>query len=257
MISEPCLKSLREALARTKQARVAMVTAYAFAWLLWLAPAICEPIAYDTPEWQKEIAHGCLPYHRLVRGDFPIDDKAHSRFAMYTSGFYHYNYTYDCTGEQGHVIARITGWKVRSGFNRNKSSRKSWFKFVERLLPHEQGHLDLNELHGRQLARMDPARLPTGAGETKAEAIKDLQRKLKTLSDKTSKDGQAEQDAYDAETAHGTNKPRQLTATAAIQKRLKQAGITYAAESNGDQMDAVSEPKTPLDEAGRALNKNR
>jgi hypothetical protein len=257
MISKPCLKSLREALARTKQARVVMVTAFAFAWLLWVAPAIGESIAYDTPEWQKEIAHGCLPYHRLVRDDFPIDDKAHSRFAMYTTGFFHYHYKYVCSGEEHHVIARITEWKVRSGFNRNKSSRKSWFKFVERLLPHEQGHLDLNELHSRRVAQMELGELPAGEGETSAQALQDLQTKLKALSNRTSKDGQAEQDAYDTETAHGTNKPRQLAATAAIQKRLKQAGITYAAESSGDQMDAVSEPKTPLDEAGRALDKNR
>ena len=62
---------------------------------------------------------------------------------MYTYGFYHYNYEPKCTKEGGHVVARITEWRVRSGFNRNKSSRKSWFKDVERLVIHEQGHLDI------------------------------------------------------------------------------------------------------------------
>lgn len=197
------------------------------ACLLWAAPAASEPLAYDTPEWRKEISHGYLPYHWLARADFPIDDTAHSRYAMYTSAFFHFNYRYECA-KKNQVIARITQWRVRSGFNRNKSSRKSWFKNVERLLPHEQGHLDINELHSRRLARMDLDELPTGRGETSEEAIDDLRSKLKALSAKVSKDDQAEQDAYDAETSHGTNKSRQLTATAAIQRRLKEAGISYA-----------------------------
>jgi hypothetical protein len=257
MTSMPRLKPFTQALAGRKRPRLAMVTAYALACLLWVAPAVCEPIAYDTPEWRKEIAHGCLPYHRLDRADFPIDDKAHPRYAMYTSGFFHYNYKYDCTEEEDHVIARITEWKVRSGFNRNKSSRKSWYKAVERLLPHEQGHLDLNELHSRRLAHLDLDELPAGEGETSEEAIDDLQSKLKALSAKTSKEDQAEQDAYDAETSHGTNKSKQLAATAAIQERLKKAGISYANEPSDDQTDTTAEPKTPLELLGRTLKKNR
>ncbi len=212
-----------------------MATAYALACLLWVAPAVCEPIAYDTPEWRKEIAHGYLPYHRLIATDFPIDDNAHPRkYAMYTVGFFHYSYQYDWTQKKDHIIARITEWKLRSGFDRSKSSRKSWFKGVERLLPHEQGHLDIHELHSRRLAHMDLDELPAGEGQTSAEALEDLKSKVNALSAKISQEDQAEQDAYDAKTAHGTNRSKQLAATAAIQKRLKNADITYANEPSDD-----------------------
>lgn len=243
--------------ARVSRIRLASAATWVVACLLWVAPAVCEPIAYDTPEWRKEIARGCLPYHRLTRTDFPVDDEAHPKYAMYTSGFFHYNYKYDRTEEGGHVIARITEWKVRSGLNRNKSSRKSWYKDVEKLVPHEQGHLDINELHSRRLAHTELARLPIGKGASDDEAAEDLKVKLKALSAKVSKEDQTEQDAYDAKTAHGTDKSRQLAATAAIQRRLKNADITYADEPSDDQIDAVPKPKTPLERLGGTLGGSR
>jgi hypothetical protein len=227
------------------------------ACLLWAAPAVCEPIAYDTPEWRKEIAHGYLPYHRLTRADFAINDKVYPKYAMYTSGFFHYNYLYHWVTQNGHTVAQITEWSFRSGFDRNQSSRKSWFKEVARLLPHEQGHLDINELYSRRLARMELDKLPIGEGAGADEAGKDLKIKLKALAAKASKDDQTEQDAYDARTAHGTNQPRQLAATAAIQKRLKEAGISYTNEPSDDQTDATTERKTPLERLGRTLKKDR
>src|SRR5438105_6683468 len=151
---------------RRRSPRLALIAVHLLSCLLWAASAFCETIDYETPEWRKEIAHGFLPYHRLTRADFPIDDKAHPKYAMYTYGFYHYNYEPKCTKEGGHVVARITEWRVRSGFNRNKSSRKSWVKDVERLVVHEQGHLDINELPSRGLAPMTTAELPDGEGKT-------------------------------------------------------------------------------------------
>jgi hypothetical protein len=205
-----------------------MVTTYALACLLWVAPAVCEPLAYNTPVWKREIAHGCLPYHRLVRADFPVNDKAYPKYAMYTFGFFHYNYMYHWATQNGHTVAHITEWNVRSGFDRNQSSRKSWFKDVARLLPHEQGHLNINELYSRRLANMTLDKLPIGEGATAGEAADDLRIKLKALAAKVSKDDQTEQDAYDARTAHGTNQSKQKEATAALQERLRQAGISYA-----------------------------
>lgn len=241
--------------ARVSRIRLAFVATWVAACLLWAAPAVCEPITYDAPEWRKEIAHGCLPYHRLTRADFPIDDEAYPKFAMYTSGFFHYNYKYHCTEEDGHAIARITEWKVRSGFNRNKSSRKSWYKDVEKLLPHEQGHLDINELHSRRLAHTELARLPIGKGTSEDEAAEDLKVRLKALSAKVSTEDQTEQDAYDAQTAHGTDKSRQLATTAEIQRRLKNAGIIDADEPSDDRPDAVPKPKTPLERLGGTLRR--
>ena len=237
--------------------RLPLIAAYALVCLVWVTSAVCETIAYDTPEWRKEIAHGFLPYHQLTRADFPVDDKAHVKYAMYTFGFFHYNYETKCTREDGHMLARITEWRVRSGFNRNKSSRKSWFKDVERLVVHEQGHLDINELHSRRLAHMTLAELPVGEGETSKEALDDLRNKVSALSDKTSKEDQTEQDAYDAETSHGTNRVKQLAATAAIQQRLKAAGIFYANDSNEKETDPTAEQESPLELLERTLKKDR
>jgi hypothetical protein len=254
----PSLSLSRQRRPRTRSPRLALIATCVLTCLLWAAPAFCETIDYNTPEWRKEIAHGFLPYHRLARADFPVDDKAHAKYAMYTFGFFHYNYEPACIKQGDHMIARITEWRVRSGFNRNKSSRKSWFKDVERLVIHEQGHLDINELHSRRLAHMTLEQLPVGGGKTSEEALADLRSKVTELSDKTSKEDQAEQDSYDAETSHGTNRVKQVAATAAIQKRLKGAGITYADELDDDQTERTTEEgDSPLELLGRTLKKSR
>ena len=262
-MTSPWRGFLKERLSGRRSPHLALIAVYVLVCLLGVASAFGETIDYNTPEWRKEIAHGFFPFHKLTRADFPIDDKAHPKYAMYTFGFYHYNYEPKCTREDGRFIARITEWRVRSGFNRNKSSRKSWFKDVERLVIHEQGHLDINELHSRRLAHLTLEQLPVGEGETSNEALEDLRRKVNELSDKTSKEDQTEQDAYDAETSHGTNGSKQVAATAAIQKRLKAAGITYANESDDDQTDddqtdrTTEEDESPLELLGRKLKNDR
>jgi Bacterial protein of unknown function (DUF922) len=195
-----------------------------------------------TQSQMDELPRGCVPYHRLTRADFKINnkafpkvDKAHpSESAMITSCFTEGGYKYDCTQKDDHFVARITAWRVRSGFDRNRSARKSWFKFVEMLLTHEQGHLDINELHSKRLANMSLDKLPIGEGANADEAIKDLEIKVDALMDKVTKDIDTEQKAYDAKTVNGTNEPEQSKATAAIQVRLKLAGITYASQRTGD-----------------------
>jgi hypothetical protein len=175
---------------------------------------------------------------------------------MYTFAFFHFEYRYDFSEERGQVVARVTRWRIRSGFDRNRSWRKSWYKTVERLLPHEQGHLDINELHSRRLAHTDLDKLPVGNGTDAGEAGDDLKVKLKALSTKVSEEDQAEQDAYDARTAHGTNQSGQVIATAELQRRLKEAGISYANEPGNDQTDATPEAKTPLERLGGTLKRN-
>ena len=257
MASRPSCVISKQRLTGRRAPRLALIAVYALVCLLGIASTFSETIAYDTPEWRKEIARGFLPYHRLTRDDFPIDNKAHPKYVMYTSGFFHYNYDSECTREGSHLTARITGWHVRSGFNRNKSSRKSWLKDSERLVFHEQGHLDINELHSRRFAQIKLDELPVGQGQTAEEALADLRNKVRNLSAKVSKENQLEQDAYDAETSHSKNRPRQLAATAAIQKRLKEAGISYGEQPNDEQTDATEERVSPLDLLGSKLKKDR
>jgi len=179
----------------------------------------------NPPSWKQENAKGHFPYHRLTAADFPINDAVHTEYGMYTRGFFQFRYHENWTERDGGAVARINEWSVWSGFDRIKSSRKSWFTRVAETLPHEQGHLDINELFSKRLADTPLDKLPIGEGRTGKEAEADLKRKMDALADRISADEKVEQDRYDAETDHGKNGAKQQEWTAAIQARLKRAGI--------------------------------
>ena len=182
----------------------------------------------QLPPTPQEIAQGYLPYRRLTAADFPVRDNEPSRHGMYTLGFRRYNYrAATARGADGRFSARVTDWVVRAGFNRNRSWRKSWFKRVDELLPHEQGHLDISLLHSARFARTSLDELPTGEGATAKAAADDLRKKLEALLQRVTKGAQAEQDAYDAATSHGENRLKQQEWTARINRRLRDAGIRY------------------------------
>jgi hypothetical protein len=192
-----------------------------------LASPHVSGLGTPTTSWAAENAKGHFPYHRLVASDFPINDKAHPKYAMHTNGFFQFYYHEHWIENNGHAVARITDWTVWSGFDRNKSSRKSWFKEVDRLLPHEQRHLDINELFSKRLADMPIDKLPIGEGNTGPEAEADLKRKMDALSDRIGAEEKVEQDRYDAETNHGANAAKQREWSASIQARLQKAGIHF------------------------------
>jgi hypothetical protein len=172
----------------------------------------------------KEAERGkYMRYRQLVESDFPIDDSAHPESNIYTAGFFHYRYSFRCESTKGYVRAFVTSWKVESGFDRTKSSRKTSFHDIAKALPHEQGHLDINEIFSRRLANLDLALLPFGEGANSGKAADDLVRRLTLLADSVSKDAQAAQDAYDAQTRHGLDNDKQSKALAFIQAQLKSA----------------------------------
>jgi Bacterial protein of unknown function (DUF922) len=181
----------------------------------------------NPPSWREEVAKGHYPYHRLTAADFPINDTFFPEFGMHTHGFFQFHYHEQWTENNGHGVARITAWNVWSGFDRNKSSRKSWFKQVQETLPHEQGHLDINELFSKRLAETPLNKLPIGEGSTGKEAEADLKRKMNALADRFSAEEKVEQERYDAETNHGRNSAKQQEWTASIQARLQRAGIHF------------------------------
>ena len=110
-----------------RQQRWIVVSKYAFVLLLGVAfTSRGEPL-YEAPPWREEIANGYFPYHRLAAIDFPLNDRVNPEYGMYTWMFFHYSYKHRLIKRNGHVIARVTKWLVWSGFDRNKSSRKSWF----------------------------------------------------------------------------------------------------------------------------------
>jgi hypothetical protein len=95
-------------------------------------------------------------------------------------------------------------------------------KLGNEALPHEQGHLDINELHSRRLAEMSLDMLPHGVGGDPKEASADLRRKVEALTSRVSGEAKKEHAQYDAETAHGKREW-----SAAIQARLERAGIHF------------------------------
>jgi len=133
-----------------------VVPKYVFILLLAAAPT-SRGQALDEAPWKEEMANGYFPYHRLATTDFPVNDLLNPEYGMYTWMFFHYSYKHRLIKRNGHVIARVTKWLVWSGFDRNNSSRKSWFKLGNEPLRHEQGHLDINELYSRRLAEMSLA----------------------------------------------------------------------------------------------------
>jgi len=209
------------------QQRWVVVSKYAFILLLGVAFTSHGEALYEAPPWREEIANGYFPYHRLAAIDFPVNDHLDPEYGMYTSMFFHYWYEHRSIVRNGHVVDRVTKWLVWSGFDRNKSSRKSWFKLSKEALPHEQGHLDINELYSRRLAEMSLDILPRGEGADPKEASADLRRKIEALADRISGEETKEHDQYDAETAHGKNLPKQQKWSAAIQARLNRAGIHF------------------------------
>ena len=214
--------------ARDRRSKnVGIVAKYVFNLLLGAASISCTQALYEAPPWKEEMAKGCFPYHRLAATDFPVNDHLNPEYGMYTRVFFHYWYNHRSSIQNGRVVDRVTNWLVWSGFDRNKSSRKSWFKLGNEALPHEQGHLDINELHSRRLAEMSLDMLPHGEGADSKEASADLSRKVEALATRASKEAKKEHDQYDAETAHGKNLSKQREWSAAIQARLQQAGIHF------------------------------
>ena len=210
-----------------RQQRWVVVSKYAFLLLLGVAFTSRGDALYEAPLWREEITNGYFPYHRLAAIDFPVNDHIDPEYGMYTSVFFHYWYEHRSIVRNGHAIDRVTKWLVWSGFDRNKSSRKSWFKLEKEALPHEQGHLDINELHSRRLAMMSLDMLPRGEGADPKEASADLRRKVEALADQVSGEEEKEHEQYDAETAHGKDFSKQREWSAAIQARLNRAGIHF------------------------------
>lgn len=181
----------------------------------------------DTPEWKEEISRGFFPYHHLAADDFPVDDAVVSPSEMNTRGFFHYTYHARWTNEpSGGAVARVTDLTVRSGFDRNKSWKRSHARVTPLLLEHEQGHLDLNELHTTMHLRVTLQELPVGRGANGDAAMADLATKLQSLADDVTRVAQIEQDRYDAETDHGRKPAIQHQWTSGIASRLASLHIT-------------------------------
>jgi hypothetical protein len=179
---------------------------------------------FTSPEWKDEIARGYLPYRKLTYDDFPVSDGVPARHLMHTEGFFHYTFKSKWLNRGGAFVAHVVEMNVRSGFDQNKSWRRSTFSETRALLEHEQGHLDINELHTAQLRS---AKWPEGTGASSTDALNDLKEKISALCKKIGDESNKEQERYDEETAHGVDAKQQARWTEALRKRVEENKITY------------------------------
>ncbi len=179
---------------------------------------------FGSSEWKDEVAHGYLPYRKLKYEDFPIADGIPTPHLMHTEGFFHYSYKARWSQDGDSFTARISELTVRSGFDQNKSWKQSTFRETKALLDHEQGHLDISELHTNEFRK---SRIPVGSGDTGVAALEDLKTKIREISDRCNQESREEQAKYDQETSHGANTASQQQWTAALRQRLDEAHVTY------------------------------
>lgn len=180
---------------------------------------------FSSQAWKDEISRGFLPYRKLTFQDFPVFDNTTSRHAMFTQGFLHYSFNAKWRETGSGATATVTDLSVRSGFDRNKSWRRGFAKEDALTMEHEQGHLDINELHADEMRHLD--KLPVGKGIDYQEAMENLRQQIKTIAERITKEGADEQLRYDNETNHGQDYLKQKQWTEAIQRRRETASIRY------------------------------
>ena len=179
---------------------------------------------FNSREWRDEIARGFLPYRKLAYEDFPVSDGVQTPHLMHTEGFVHYSYKMTWTASHGTFAAKVTQFTVRSGYDSTKSWRRSGFTETKALLAHEQGHLDISELHA---ADFRLASMPEGISSTAQGAMDALNVKMQAVCDRYCQEAKVEQDRYDQETNHGLNGEQQRKWNQDLHDRVAKAGLTY------------------------------
>jgi hypothetical protein len=179
---------------------------------------------FEAAEWKREVADGYLPYSKLAYQDFPVNDGYPADYLIHTIGFLHYSYRAEVVVKDGQYAAVISQISIRSGFDQNRSWKKTNFTERKALLAHEQGHLDINELHAADFRKV---KKPEGHGSNPKAALEDLSAQLAVLCDRHGEEARLEQDKYDEETKHGAAEPKQKEWMEAIRKRFKDSGLKY------------------------------
>lgn len=178
---------------------------------------------FDSPDWRVKMAAGYLPYHRVLVEDFKVVDQAPTEDDIYTTGFVEFVYDTVVVSRRPYVVG-ISRTRVWSGLDKNRSWRRTTLANPAKFLDHEQGHLDINELHAYRLAKV--TQFPKGSGADYRSAHADLVGKMNRFFREYDSLNQQEQDLYDRETRSGLDPVKQQAWRAALDVRLKAAGLT-------------------------------
>lgn len=122
--------------------------------------------------------------------------------------------------------ARLERVLVQTLFLKSFSWVKSIAKGNAALLAHEQGHFDLAEVFARRAARsLEPLAASASSDErldAENQALEQFQQRVNRMVETWLQPAQTEQDRYDRETRHGTDRSQQFRWTSSIQAWLAQ-----------------------------------
>jgi hypothetical protein len=172
------------------------------------------------PTLNDEVVKGFIQYHQLTVDDFPINDQVDPGAGFRVRTFIHPFWLAQFRFSRSSIYEYIGEWTVFSGFDKNASSRKSWFREMQTELPYAQALLDINEIHARRLAALRSGELPRGQGGSLEATHADLTKKMKLFCEKDYEMVQTEMDEFAKATNKGSNQKKVRELGAEIKKRL-------------------------------------
>lgn len=179
---------------------------------------------FRSREWTDLIRGGLVPYHQLTLNDFRIAERGRGDSEAFTVGFIRYRFEPSVTGTSK-VTANVAKLRVWSGLDRNSTWRRPWLDARHPFLAHEQHHLDINELAAHRFANIPASQLPTGSGENRDQALRDLANKIDQYFQTVLREAQRQHDLYDRETRGGTDETAQRRWSNATTNALRASGI--------------------------------
>ncbi len=200
--------------------------------------------ADETCAKQANADSGTRPYADgpLSPADFrcpapnPLPEKNGVLLSAMTYTSLHYNTRFQWQEiRPGRFQARLTSFEITTQVDR----RKSWTTRPndERLLDHEQGHLDVAELWARRIQdRFDSlisSRIISGSGSSGGQAIEDLNHQVDSRVQGLLAQEKQAQDQYDVQTHHGLSRANQSEARIAQIAALRGSSDASVIKSSG------------------------
>lgn len=179
---------------------------------------------FRSREWTDLMRGGFVPYHQLTLNDFRVAERVRGDQEAFTLGFIRYRFEPSVSGTKT-LTASVAKLRVWSGLDRNSTWRRPWLGVGHRFLAHEQHHLDINELAAHRFASTPANQLPTGTGENRDQALRDLASKIDIYFQTILRESQRQHDLYDRETRGGTDQVAQKRWSNATINALRASGI--------------------------------
>ncbi|MEZ0326836.1 MAG: hypothetical protein ACAH95_13130 [Fimbriimonas sp.] len=169
------------------------------------------PVAELSPAAKEDLAKGLIPYHQLTWKDYKVVDSNDNKTAIYMGTYLLYSFKSKAAKSGAQYQATIAEIEIRSGLDSNKTWRSAKFPVeADRLLQHEQGHLDINEAGANGLRRAFKTKPPIGYGATADAAADDLRSKIKQMLSESGDKTKALDAEYERATDLGRNESQQI-----------------------------------------------